>query len=86
MTFDSKCLANIYEGLFPPGLGTEVYVECRMAVLELLLCLLPTSNLEIQATVSAVHNLSQNSYDLLWWVLALYVPGFNLTIQIVQPI
>jgi hypothetical protein len=28
MPFDSICLANNYEGLFPPGLGTEAYAEC----------------------------------------------------------
>ncbi len=86
MPFDSICLANNYEGLFPPGLGTEVYAECCVAVLELLPRLLPTSNLEFQATVSVVRNSSQNGYNLLWQVLALYVPGFDPTILIAHPI
>jgi hypothetical protein len=58
MPFDSICLTNNYEGLLPPGLGTEVHAECCVAVLELLPCLLPTSDLEIQATVSVVRNSS----------------------------
>jgi hypothetical protein len=86
MPFDSICLANNYEGLFPPSLSTEVYAECCMAVLELLPRLLQSFDLEIQATVFAVHNLSQNGYNLLWRVLALYVPGFNPTIPIAQSI
>ncbi len=86
MPFDTICLSNNYEGLFTPGLGTEVYAECWVAVLELLPRPLPTSDLEIQATISAVRNSSHNGYDLLWWVLALYVPGFNPTIPIAQPV
>jgi hypothetical protein len=77
MPFDSICLANNYEGLFPPGLGTDAYAECSMAVLELLPRLLPATDPELHATISAVRNSSRNGYDLLWRVLALYVPGFD---------
>ncbi len=47
MPFDTICLSNNYQGLSPPGLGTEVYAECCVAVQELLPHLLPTSNREI---------------------------------------
>ena len=36
MPFDTICLANNYKGLFPPGLGTDVYCECCIALLEVL--------------------------------------------------
>jgi hypothetical protein len=85
MPFDSICLANNYEGLFPPGLGTEAYAKCATAVLELLPRLLPDNDPELDAMNSAVQNSSQNGYDLLWRVLALYVPGFDPTIPISQP-
>jgi hypothetical protein len=54
MPFDSINLSNNYEGLFPPGLGTDAYAECATAIFELLPRLLPTSDPEIQAIVSAV--------------------------------
>jgi hypothetical protein len=86
LPFDSICLANNYEGLFPLGLGAKAYAECSVAVLELLPRLLPSSDLEILATVSAVWNSSRNGYDLLWQVLALYIPWFDPTILIAQPV
>jgi hypothetical protein len=84
--FDLINLTNNYEGLFPPGLGTDAYAECSIAILELLPRLLPSTDPEIQAIVSTVRNSSQNGYDLLWRVMALYVPGFDPTISIAQPI
>ncbi len=86
MPFDSVCLANNYEGLFPPGLGTSAYAECAIAVMELLIRVLPEHDPEINATILVVRNSYPNGYDLLWRVLALYVPGFDPTIPIAQPV
>jgi hypothetical protein len=80
--FDVICLRNNYKGLFPPGLGTEAYAECCTALLEVLPCLLPISNTEVDALVSAVSNASRNGYDLLWRILELFVPGFDPTVPI----
>ncbi len=85
MPFDAICLRNNYEGLFPPGLGTDAYAECSAAVLEVLPRLLPTTNTEVRALVSAVSNASRNGYNLLWRVLELYVPCFDPTVPIAQP-
>ena len=85
MPFDAICLRNNYEGLFPPGLGSDTYAECAAAVLEILPRLLPTSDTEIMAIVSSVANASRNGYDLLWRILELYVPGFDPTVPIAQP-
>ena len=85
MPFDAICLRNNYEGLFPPGLGTDAYAECCAAVLEVLPRLLPSSNTEVDAVVSAVTNASRNGYDLFWRILELYVPGFDPTVPIAQP-
>ncbi len=74
MPFDATCLRNNYEGLFPPGLGTDTYAKCCAAVLEILPLLLPTSNTEVTAIVLAVSNASQNGYDLLWRILELLSP------------
>jgi hypothetical protein len=86
MPFDTVCLANNYEGLFPPGLGTDVYCECCIALLEVLPRLLPQHDYEVDAKISAVRNSSRNGYDLLWRVLELFVPGFDPTIPIAQPV
>ncbi len=86
MPFDSICLANNYEGLFPPGLGTDAYSECCIAMLELLHRLLPANDHEVRVKISGVGNVSRNGYDLLWRILELFVPGFNPTIPIAQPI
>ena len=77
MPFDVICLDNNYEGLFPPGLGTNAYAECCLAVLELLPCILPAHDPKIQSLIVAVYHASRNGYDLLWRVLELYVPGFD---------
>ncbi len=86
MPFNAICIKNNYKGLFPPGLGTNTYAECSAAVLEILPPLLPTTNMEILAIISSVSNASCNGYDLLWHVLELFVPGFDPTVPIAQPL
>jgi hypothetical protein len=86
MPFDAICLRNNYEGLFPPGLGTDSYAECCAAVLEILLCLLPMSHTKVMAIVSTVLNASRNGYDLLWRILELFVPGIDKMVPIAQPL
>jgi hypothetical protein len=54
-------------------------------MLELLPRLLPTSNIEVKAKLSAVLNTSRNGYDLMWRILKLFVPGFDPAIPIAQP-
>ena len=85
MPFDTVCLENNYEGLFPPGLGTDAYCECSIAMLEVLPRLIPAGDYEIGAKLSSVRNSSRNGYDLLWRLLELFVPGFDPTIPIAQP-
>ena len=68
-----------------PGLGTQCYHECASALFELLPRLLPSSNAEIQAKLSSVRVESKNGYDLLWHVLELTVPVFDLTVPLPQP-
>ena len=86
MPFDTVCLDNNYEGLFPPGLGTDTYCECCVAMLEVLPRLIPVGDYEIGAKLSSVRNSSRNGYDLLWRLLELFVPGFDPTIPIAQPV
>ncbi len=86
MPFDMICLANNYEGLFPPGLGTDAYSECCLAMLEILPRLLPTNDSEVKAWISGVRNVSHNGYNLLWCIMELFVPGFDPTIPIAQPV
>ncbi len=85
MPFDAICLANNYEGLFPPGLGTAAYAECCTVLLEILPRLLPTTHSEIAAKFSAVASVLRNGYNLLWHVMELFVPGFDTTVPIAQP-
>jgi hypothetical protein len=85
MLFDAICLANNYKGLFLPGLGTAAYAECCTVLLEILPRLLPTTNPEILAKILAVVSTLRNSYDLLWCVMELFVPGFDTTVPIAQP-
>ena len=86
MPFDTICLANNYEGLFPPGLGTDAYCECCSAMLEVLPRLIPTGDYEVDAKLSSIRTTSRNGYDLLWRILELFVPGFDPTIPIAQPV
>jgi len=85
MPFDTICLENNYEGLFPPGLGTDAYCECCIAMLEVLPRLIPVGDYEIGAKLSGVRNSSRNGYDLLWRLMELFVPGFDPTMPIAQP-
>ncbi len=84
MPSDTICLANNYESLFPPGLGTDAYCECCSAMLKVLPPILPTSDYKIEAKLSGIRNTSRNGYDLLWRILELFVPGFDPTIPIAQ--
>ncbi len=82
MPFDTIHLANNYKGLFPPGLGTNAYSECCVAMLGILPRLLPTTDYEVKAKILGVGNVSRNGYDLLWHILELFIPGFDPTIPI----
>ena len=53
---------------------------------EVLPRLIPTNDYEIEAKFSGVRNTSRNGYDLLWRILELFVPGFDPTIPIAQPL
>jgi hypothetical protein len=55
-------------------------------MLELFHRLLPANDHEVRAKISGVGNVSRNGYDLLWRILELFVPGFEPTIPIAQPI
>jgi hypothetical protein len=85
MPFDVIHLDFNFEGLFVPGLGTECYVDCAAALMEVLPRLIPTLDSEVQVAISAVRGESKNGYDLFWRILELAVPGFNPTIPIDQP-
>jgi hypothetical protein len=86
MPFNAICLRNNYEGLFPPGLGTDAYAECCAAILEILPRFLPMSHTKVTAIASAVLNALRNGYNLLWRILELFVPGFDPTVPIAQPL
>jgi hypothetical protein len=85
MPFDVICLEFNFKDLFVPGLGTECYTDCAAALMEVLPCLLPARDSEVQVAISAVRGKSKNGYDLFWRVLELAVPGFDPTIPIDQP-
>ncbi len=85
MPFDAICLANNYEGLFPPGLGITACVECCTVLLEILPRLLPTTHSEIAAKILSVASASCNEYDLHWCVMELFIPDFDTTVPIAQP-
>jgi hypothetical protein len=85
MPFNVIRLEFNFEGLFIPGLGTECYANCATALMEVLPCLLPALDSEVQVAISAIRGKSKNGYDLFWHVLELAVPGFDPTIPIDQP-
>jgi hypothetical protein len=85
MPFNAIRLKFNFKGLFVLGLGTTRYADCSSALMEILPCLLPPANLEVQARISAVRSESKNGYDLFWCILELAIPGFDPTVLIEQP-
>ena len=85
MPFDTIKLAFNFEGLCPPGLGTQRYAEIGSALMDILPRLLPTSASDIKSAITTVGFESNNGYDLLWRVLELTVPGFDPTVPILPP-
>jgi hypothetical protein len=57
-----------------------------LSILEILPRLLPTSNTKVMAIVSAVLNALRNGYNLLWRILELFVPSFDPTVPIAEPL
>jgi hypothetical protein len=55
-------------------------------MLEILPRLLPMTNYKVKAKILGVGNVSRNGYDLLWPILELFIPGFDPTIPIAQPV
>ncbi len=86
MPFDAINLRLGFEGLCPPGLGVHCYTDICCALMEVLPCLLPYSINCITTAVSTTRAENGNGFALLWDVLALSVPGFDLTLQILAPI
>ncbi len=85
MPFGAVRLKSNFEGLFIPGLGTERYAECAVAMMEVLPRLIPTLYTKVQAKLLSIRVESRNGYDLFWWVLELTVPGFDPTVPLEQP-
>jgi hypothetical protein len=77
MPFDSIHLPFSFEGLCPPGLGTVCYSAIASAWMDVLPCLLPVKESEVELTVFTVSIESNNCFDLLWRILELTVPGFK---------
>ncbi len=86
MPFDSINLSFNFEGLCPPGLGTLRYAEIGTALMEVLPCLLPTTDADVQSAIAAVSFESNNDFDLLWRILESAVPGFDPTVAILPPV
>jgi hypothetical protein len=77
MPFDSISLVFGYEGLCPPGLGTTRYSAIASAWMDVLPCLLPLKESEVESAIFSVGVDSNNGFDLMWRILELAVPGFK---------
>jgi len=86
MLFDTINLNTGFEGLCPPGLGLQRYADIAGVLMEVLPCLLPTSDSQVTSLVMVVQAESNNAFDLLWRVLELAVPGFDPSLQISAPV
>ncbi len=86
MPFDAINLRLGFEGLCPPGLSVHCYAEICHALMEVLPRLLPCSINRVTTAISTTRAENGNGFALLWDVLALSVPGFDPTLQILAPI
>jgi hypothetical protein len=85
MPFDWICLVFGFEGLCPPGLGTIRYVAIALPWMDVLPHLLPKEDPEVELVKFTVGYESNNSFDLLWRVMELAVPGFKSTNPVQVP-
>jgi hypothetical protein len=86
LSFDAIVLAHGFEGLCPPGLGLVKFAAMSKALMELVPRLIPGGlTPQVNATLTSIRFESNNSYDYLWRVLELTVPGFDPTIPIRVP-
>ena len=84
--FDCICIKMGFEALCPPGLGIPWYAAIVRVLMELLPRLLPRSDTQVSSLINMVCMESGNGYDLLWRVMALSVPGFDLALQVKIPV
>ncbi len=83
MPFDAIYIPFGFEGLCPPRLGTGRYAEVSTVLMDLLPFLLPVNSIpRVSATVAAVTMASNNGYNLLFRIMDLSIPGFNLTLPL----
>ena len=86
LPFDAIVLTHGFEGLCPPGLGLAKYAAMSKAIMELVPRLIPSSlSPQVNAILASVRFESNNSYDYMWRILELTVPGFDPTIPIRVP-
>jgi hypothetical protein len=87
LPFDAIMLQYRFEGLCPLGLDLTRYGAMSKALMELLPRLIPSLALsQINAALASVRYESNNSYNYLWHVLELTVPGFDPANSILVPV
>jgi hypothetical protein len=86
MPFNLICLAFGFEGLCPPGMGTIRYAAIALAWMDVLPCILPKDDSEVESVKFLVGYESNNGFDLMWQVMELAVPGFKSTNPVQVPL
>ncbi len=86
MPFDAANLKLGFEGLCPPGLGVDRYAFIVAAIMEIIPRLLPGHIAWLTTTIATVQGDSNNGFDLIWWLMALAVPGFDPAQHVLAPV
>jgi hypothetical protein len=82
MPFNCISIKIGFEALCPPGLGLPHYAIIARVLMEVLPKLLPRTDTQVTSLIMMPRMESGNGYDLLWQIMALTVPGFDPTIQV----
>jgi hypothetical protein len=86
MPFDAVSLKLGFEGLCPPGLGVDRYASIAAALMEVIPRLLPSHITWLTPVIATVRGDSNNGFDLMWRLMALAVPGFDLAQHVSAPV
>ena len=84
--YDAIQTLHGYVRICPPGIGVHRYMEMRNALFEFIEGVIPLTEEDVKLWIKVQKQDKADGYHLLHKLFELYMPGFNRTTMIQQPL
>ena len=86
LPYDAIKPSHGYIGICPPGIGVHRYTEMSNALFEFIEGVIPLTEEDVKLWIKVQKQNKADGYQLLHKLFVLYMPGFNRTTMIQQPL